>query len=288
MKSYVIRKLKGVKHRLATQDVISVAQPESVEAPMKIETKKGSFLDEDATVRKYVRAMPDIKKFCVDIGASDGISMSNTYKLFSSKWSGLALECIPEKFTELSKNLQSTKASLSNSMVTPDNVLNILKAYNVPKDFGFLSLDIDGYDYFVLEKLFTEYKPYLICAEINEKIPPPLKFTVKYDKDYFWNTTHFYGQSISQLDELCRSNGYVLVHLQYNNAFYVRADKYKGKHYDVQTAYDEGYRNQPDREEKFPWNKNFDVLLDMPVSKQMAFLNENFSKYKGSYTLKRK
>ena len=36
---------------------------------------------------------------------------------------------------------------------------------------GFLDLDIDGYDYFVLETLLSKHKPKLISCETNEKIP---------------------------------------------------------------------------------------------------------------------
>ena len=42
-----------------------------------------------------------------------------------------------------------------------------------------------------------------ICAEINEMIPPPIKFAVRYDPSYRWQGSHFFGQSLSQLHELC-------------------------------------------------------------------------------------
>jgi hypothetical protein len=64
-------------------------------------------------------------------------------------------------------------------MVTPNNVVSLLLANDTPKEFAFLNLDLDGYDYFVLEQILTHYRPKLICKEINEKIPPPIKFSVK-------------------------------------------------------------------------------------------------------------
>ena len=50
----------------------------------------------------------------------------------------------------------------------------------------------------------SDYRPRLICSEINEKIPPPIKFTVKYSPNHYWQGDHFYGQSISQLYKLCK------------------------------------------------------------------------------------
>lgn len=133
-----------------------------------------SHLDEQNIVHDYLKKIGSKNKYCVDIAASDGKSQSNTFALFNAGWWGLAVECDSEKFSELASNYKKfTDVNLSKNKITPDNVVDLLKANNAPIDFDFLNLDIDGYDYFVLEEILKSFRPRLLCVEINEKIPPP-------------------------------------------------------------------------------------------------------------------
>ena len=161
----------------------------------------------------------------VDIAAFDGVTGSTTYDLYKTGWRGLAVEYDAQAFSQLAKTyVNFPKVNLAKCMVTPANVVALLETNSIPKNFDFLSLDIDGYDHDVLEQALTQYRPRLICAEINEKIPPPIRFTVKWREDYGWNADHFYGQSISQLHHLAGKHGYSLVKLHYNNAFLIQAN----------------------------------------------------------------
>lgn len=250
-----------------------------------VENTASSNLEEERVIKKYVRKYPSLQRYCVDIGASDGVEMSNTSHLYNSGWSGLAIECDKEKFYRLAKNFKELDVDLAKTFVTPDNVINLLKSFSVPKNFGLLSLDIDGYDYYVLEKVLKEYRPSIICAEINEKIPPPIKFSVKYKKGYFWNSSHFYGQSISMLDELCVANKYSLAEVHYNNAFYISNNLLK-KGLSAEEGYNKGYKNKKDRKEKFPWNSDFEDIFSLEPDKQKAFINNKFKLFKGKYVIK--
>jgi hypothetical protein len=150
-----------------------------------------SHLGEDAVVQRPVGCL-GAPRFFVDIAAGDGVGMSNTHALVRSGWEGLSVEMDGTKFTKLSAlHADYVGSRLVRARVTLENVLPLLATAEAPKDFSFLSLDIDGYGYFILDKILGEYRPALICAEINEKIPPPLEFTVLYDSDYFWDGTHF-------------------------------------------------------------------------------------------------
>ena len=132
--------------------------------------------------------------YYVDIGASDGWSSSSTYPFAKSKrFSGLSVELDDKKFKKMKfiyKKFNNTH--LSNSKVTPENVVNLLKEFKVPQNFDVLNLDIDSYDLFVVKKLLNSYQPKIISMEINEKIPPPIYFTVTYDENHFWKADHFF------------------------------------------------------------------------------------------------
>ena len=49
-------------------------------------------------------------------------------------------------------------------MVTPENFESLLS--NLPKDFDFLNVDIDGNDIHLIESL-KNFKPNVICVEVN-------------------------------------------------------------------------------------------------------------------------
>jgi hypothetical protein len=224
------------------------------------------------------------KKYCVDIAASDGISMSNTYHLYKDGWDGLAVEFDARKFSLLATHYNPfSNVNLAKCMVTPQNVLLLLLANEVPKQFDFLNLDIDGYDFFVLEQILTQYRPKLICAEINEKIPPPIKFTVKWDPSYIWAEDHFYGQSISQLYVLATKHQYSLVELHYNNAFLIPSEYNPKLSLSPEEAYRIGYKEKPDRKKMFPWNNNMEDVLSMKPDEALTFIKTFFEKYKGMF-----
>ncbi len=243
-----------------------------------------SRLGEEKIIRKYLDLIAPKNTLCVDIAASDGITMSNTYFLYSQGWRGLAVECDPKKFAILSSLYANFEGViLLRNTATPDNIIQILQTSRIEKDFAFLNLDIDSYDYFVLDQLLTEFRPLLICAEINEKVPPPIKFTVKYSPDHMYRGDHFYGQSISQLYELCKKFNYDLVELCYNNAFMIPKEINTVHSLLPEEAYDAGYRNGEDRRKKFPWNKDMDALLSMSAAEGVAFINNKFAEYGGKF-----
>lgn len=247
--------------------------------------KKFSNLDEQASIFRYLNELKVQNRFCVDIAASDGKTMSNTYALFQDGWEGLAVENDEQKFSKLTSTYKEfSGVNPVKCKVTPPNVVSLLADSKVPEGFGFLSLDIDGYDYFVLEQILSHYRPALICTEINEKIPPPLKFTVKWDPHYNWNEDHFYGHSISQLHILCNQFNYSLVELHYNNAFLIPEELNTFPVLTPDEAYQKGYRRRSDRKEKFPWNENMEELLNLTPEEAVKFINTFFNEYQGKYT----
>lgn len=245
---------------------------------------KFSYLDEERIIYDLLQRLNVNHKFAVDIAAGDGLTMSNTFFLYRNGWKGLAVEYDSKKFSKLSyryKNLP--EVNLCKCMVTPENVVALLKANRVPRGFCFLSLDIDGYDYFVLEQVLVDYRPSLICAEINEKIPTPIKFTVKWDPNYVYGGDNFYGQSLSQINILCEKHDYVIVDLEYNNVFLIPKEINPCPSLTPEEAYTKGYVKKSDRKEKFPWNADMEEVHGLSPAEAIEFVQKYFAKYNGKF-----
>ena len=223
--------------------------------------------------------------YAVDIGAHDGRNHSNTYELFCRGWRGLAAEANPNRFASMAQAYQVLpRVELVRRWVTPENVVPLLQAYEVPQQFDFLSLDIDSYDYHVLAQLLTVFRPTFINCEVNEALPPPLRFSLKphIDPDF---SRRFYGQSLALLDDLARRHDYAIIHMHYMDAFLL------DKRYlaDEPPSLDELYRQgllelpQPEYYADYP----FDVRELWQASPEQAYelVKAGFAPYAGRFEL---
>lgn len=227
--------------------------------------------------------------FVVDMAAGDGVNHSSTLPLFRSPdWRGLAVEMDPTRFRRLEYAYrQFDGAVTAREKVTPDNVETLLRDHAVPREFEVLNLDLDSYDLWVAEALLGTFHPAVITMEINEKIPPPVYFAVKFDPDHVWRGDHFYGCSLVAASEIVKPQGYVLESLHYDNALFVRRDVAEGRFEDraVEDAYEEGYWDRPDRRELFPWNHDMEHLGGLTPDALESELRERFRDYEGLYVL---
>jgi hypothetical protein len=244
-----------------------------------------SNFDEKRIIAKYVDLLDlaSHNRTAVDIGAGDGIRWSNTYQLFSNGWCGLGIEAGDKKARRLRRTYEAfPNVYAHQSVVSPGNIANILKDFDIEKDFSVLSLDIDGNDYWVLEAVLKEFRPRLIVSEFNEKIPPPIKFVVKFNPD-FTLRHHFFGYSLAKLGDLLDKCDYALFEVEFNNAFLAPRETPGLRGADIREAYDQGYRNRPDRQQKFPQNANMEALNTLSPEDGIRFLHNFYRDYEGEY-----
>ncbi|MBT3948958.1 hypothetical protein HOF40_02620 [Candidatus Parcubacteria bacterium] len=146
---------------------------------------------EDGVLEFIVKKIPSLPKYVIDIGANDGINGSNSRLLIEKhNFNALLIEPFEEAFKKI-ENLYSTndKVKISNYAVgcetTAEGTINwyghfsglkseiihvndVLSQYNIPKDIGFLSIDIDGGDNDVLSAIdWDKYSPIFVIAEID-------------------------------------------------------------------------------------------------------------------------
>lgn len=157
--------------------------------------------------------------WCAEFGAWDGIHLSNAYNLIKSKgYKSVLIEGDAHKHAELCRNIPFESAIKICEFIsfTGENTLDrVLKRTPIPPEFDFLSIDIDGCDYFVLESL-TLYKPKIVCIEYNSTVPNEVEFVQP--KDFGIKQ----GASAKSITKLARSKGYTLVATTECNLIFVQ------------------------------------------------------------------
>jgi hypothetical protein len=242
---------------------------------------------EDQILQKLIAELlpADHGRSAVDIGAGDGVRWSNTYALFGEGWRGLGAEGDPAKVIKLARAYRNyPNVFACRALVTPATVCPLLQAYEIEKNFSVLSLDIDGNDYWVLRAILSQFRPRLIVTEINEKIPPPIRFIVKYNPS-FTLRHHFFGFSISSLADLCQEFDYSLVALEYNNAFLAANELTGVQPLATETAYGSGYRDRAERKKLFAPNNDMEIMHSLSPEEGVLFLQQFYEKFAGEYYL---
>jgi hypothetical protein len=211
----------------------------------------------ETDILKYLQRTSECPKYAIDIGARDG--PGPIYHLFEKHgFDGLCIEGDINNYNTLHANLPQTNVNKHFEFVNPNNILSIFGNYNVPPQPAVLKIDIDGYDYFVLETILSSYKPHIIIAEINEKIPPPIVFITKYSEKYQYKGNHFYGFSLQAAYELMNRHGYkVLKLIGGNNVLCVRNELCpEEQQISAKDIYLRDYLHNYPVLWEFPWNAN--------------------------------
>lgn len=145
-------------------------------------------------------------EMCVDVGAWDGKLYSNTYLLSAMGWHRIMFE----------KNEKKADLELlPNDVFIAKEVKDLdaeLKPLNVPTDFDFLNIDIDGDDYWLWHDML-KYRPKVICIEYNQTVAPGISVVQERGGSF--------GASSKALLDLAELKGYVFVHATVTNMFFV-------------------------------------------------------------------
>lgn len=167
---------------------------------------------EDAMILELLALVPDAPKVCCEIGAGDGLHISNTAALWRDHgWLAVLCEADTDHTNALLRNTEGFKVEtiVGFGGATPENVNGI-----VPPNCSVLSIDIDGDDYYLLEALTIQ--PKILCVEYNPTIPHWI--------DVVGERGACYGASVAAFVRLCRSKGLVLAGATHCNLIFTFFD----------------------------------------------------------------
>jgi hypothetical protein len=140
-------------------------------------------------------------------------------------WSGLLVE-LSERSVDLARAKFAGNRGVTAvaARVTPANVNELLAQYGYGSDVDVLSIDIDSYDYWILEALTVT--PRILILEYNALFGAERRVTIPADQPLDGTPKGYNGASLAALTTLAGRKGYRLVTCENAgvNAFYLRHD----------------------------------------------------------------
>jgi hypothetical protein len=126
--------------------------------------------------------------------------------------------------------------NLYNEQLTKENICDIFSKYKVPNQFDFISIDIDGNDYWILSSILEKYTPRVIMIESCVRFEPNVKKVQKYYADYFWKGDRWYGASPLALKELGEKFNYTVVYIHLDDIILIHNDSLNTENINPQWA----------------------------------------------------
>lgn len=148
-----------------------------------------SQFQEDEIIEEIFSIIGTTNKFYVEIGAHGDGKISNTLALKEKGWIGWWFDAEPQ-------------ANIIQCHFTAENINKVLDIW-CPQRFDFLSLDIDGNDYYIWEAMKTN--PRVVCIEYNNKKQKGIQ---EYRPEYQWEGQEGFGSSKEDLLKLAEKKGY--------------------------------------------------------------------------------
>jgi hypothetical protein len=171
---------------------------------------------EDGMIAEVFNRIGEGDRVCVEFGAADGVSCSNTKALRDQGWTALLIEDDTDLWMQIE---ESDRVQAANFAVTPENLDPFLTEFDYD-DVDLMSIDVDGDDYAIWEGM--KAKPRVVVIEYNRSIPPHVNLRQVERGDGF-------GSSALALLNLAWSKGYTLVGMTVSNLIFVGWED--GKHF---------------------------------------------------------
>lgn len=191
-----------------------------------------SQFGEDGIVKKIFEVIGVTSKLCLEVGAWDGVFLSNVAYLWKFQgWKAILIEGEKSKLAVLKKNIAGYNCiAVEQYIGNKDNnsIDSILSRLKINETIDLMSIDIDGNDYYIFEAL--KVKPRVVICEYNPTIPAYLDVYQDYH-DHAWE----FGCSIGAYLRLAQKKGYTLVAATDVNCFFVDS-KYANKFSEFETS----------------------------------------------------
>lgn len=221
LKYYKVRERLSQRKREEQQLFVQRIQEEASKDALSPIAKNGfqnfSQFEEDGLVLYLFALLQTENKTFIEFGADDGINSNAANLHFHHDFTGLFLDGNPKAldrgryFYKKYGNPNVSTPIFLEAMITAENINELITKGGLKGDIGFLSVDIDGNDYWVW-KAIDCVRPEVVVIETHNEFGLN-DIIVPYDPNYFYPGKHpdYHGASPIAMTKLAKSKGYRLV-----------------------------------------------------------------------------
>jgi hypothetical protein len=218
---------------LAAQPLIQNCKSRGAVSDLRqTEFKVFSQFGDDGIIQYLVHHLQPLADTFVEFGVENYRESNTRFLLLNNNWRGLVLDGNEEWINYIQQDEIYWRYTLVArcAFITRDNINGLLREAGFTGEIGLLSIDIDGNDYWVWEKI-NVVDPVIVIVEYNSIFGPDLAVTVPYDPQFVRHRAHysgqFWGASLGALKLLADRKGYSLVGCNSVgiNSYFVRNDK---------------------------------------------------------------
>jgi hypothetical protein len=198
------------------------------------EFKVFSQFGEDGILQYLIRETGITRKETtfIEFGVQDYSESNTRFLLMNDHWRGLIIDGSKQFMDHVRKQDIYWRHDLTaiHAWIDRDNINQLIGDADIGGDIGILSIDIDGNDYWVWERIEV-VNPVIVVAEYNSVFGSVHAISVPYDRAFQRHKAHqsnlFWGASIAALAHLATIKGYALLgsNTAGNNVFFVRQDR---------------------------------------------------------------
>lgn len=186
---------------------------------------------EDGIIQFLLSKIPIQNDIFIEFGVEDYSESNTRFLLMNDNWRGVVIDGSPANIESIRRSPLYWRRDLTAicDFVTRDNINRLIESCGISGDIGLLSIDIDGNDYWVWEKIDI-ISPRIVVCEYNALFGPKEAVTIPYSDNFVRTQAHYsrlyFGASLKALCALAERKGYIYIGSNSVgvNAFFVRKD----------------------------------------------------------------
>jgi hypothetical protein len=243
----------------------------------QVEFKVFSQFGDDGIIQYLIHRLQPLPDTFVELGVENYRESNTRFLLVNNNWRGLVMDGDEDSINYIQRDEIYWRHTLTacRAFITRENINELLREAGFTGEIGLLSIDIDGNDYWVWEKIGI-VDPVVVIIEYNSIFGPDLAVTIPYEPQFARHQAHysgqFWGASLQALKLLADRKGYALIGCNSagNNAYFVRNDKVADQPVlSVQQAFvDARFRDSRDEQEKLTYltgAERFHAIAELEV-----------------------
>jgi len=202
-----------------------------VSSIQEVEFKVFSQFGDDGIIQYLIHhvAVPREQRVFIEFGVENYEEANTRFLLMNDNWRGLVMDGSLVNMASVRASGYYWKHDLTAAaaFINRENVNDLFRGHKFTGEIGLLSIDIDGNDYWVWERIDV-VNPAIVVVEYNSVFGPRHAITIPYSPTFRRSQAHYsnlyWGCSLKALCLLAERKGYVFVGCNSagNNAYFVQ------------------------------------------------------------------